>query len=256
VPGAAGPLVWVQFAPTAGASETPDVPVGTIVDYITTSAPSGYLTMIGQTVVNGQSLYPALWAIVPASMKSGTSLIMPDTRGRMTVGFDSADPLFDTIGETGGSRHAILVEHNHGGTLNSGGISANHYHNVAGGTGLPDTNHSHGVSIQTGGFSTNHWHSEMVAYNAGGQATLGSGFAGYYANSSGTTGAADRDHSHGVNGNTGTVSAWHAHAFNVNSGYVSVDHSHATVIPMAGVAATNANLPPYIVFAKMIKAVP
>jgi hypothetical protein len=41
--------------------------------------------------------------------------------GRVPVGFDAADPLFDTAEETGGSKNAIVVSHTHTGSTNTTG---------------------------------------------------------------------------------------------------------------------------------------
>lgn len=95
-------------------------PVGTIVDYIGTTAPTGWAIMDGSTITNGQTLYPALWAILPLGFKFGTSIILPDTRGRVTVGRNPSDTDFDTIGELRGSKTVTLTtaqmpSHNHGG---------------------------------------------------------------------------------------------------------------------------------------------
>lgn len=86
-------------------------PIGTIIDYIGSVAPSAsWLTMVGQTVVNAETLYVALWAIIPASMKSGSSMIMPDTRGRVAVGYDAAQTEFNVIGEVGGEKTHVLTD--------------------------------------------------------------------------------------------------------------------------------------------------
>jgi hypothetical protein len=42
--------------------------------------------------------------------------------GRVPVGFNAADPLFDTAEETGGSKDAIVVSHTHTGTTDSSGV--------------------------------------------------------------------------------------------------------------------------------------
>ena len=47
--------------------------------------------------------------------------------GRVPVGFNAADPLFDTAEETGGSKDAIVVSHTHTGTTASAG---DHAHRV------------------------------------------------------------------------------------------------------------------------------
>lgn len=85
------------------------MPVCTVVNYLGTAAPNAkWLTMVGQTIVGGQTTYPAFWAAIPASMKSGSNILMPDTRGRVSVGYSSAETEFDTILETGGAKvHAL-----------------------------------------------------------------------------------------------------------------------------------------------------
>lgn len=83
-------------------------PVGTIVDYIGTTAPTGWAILDGSTITGGASLYPDLWAILPASFKSGTNIVLPDTRGRVAVGRNASDTDFDQIGETGGAKTVTL----------------------------------------------------------------------------------------------------------------------------------------------------
>lgn len=53
--------------------------------------------------------------------------------GRMPVGFNSSDPLFDTAEETGGSKDAIAVSHTH--TATSTVTDPGHVHNLKGGYG-------------------------------------------------------------------------------------------------------------------------
>ena len=106
---------WVQFAPSAPTTG----PVGTIVDFIGATAPTGWLTMIGQTIASGETFYPALWAVLPASMKSGTSIVLPDTRGRFVVSLDANNPGTQTPGALGGEANHVLTtaempSHGHG----------------------------------------------------------------------------------------------------------------------------------------------
>ena len=89
-------------------------PVGTVLDYMGTVVPNPlWVILAGQTIVNGQTLYPAWWALIPATMKSGSSIVCPDTRGRVSVGYNFSDATFDTIGEVGGSKDAVVVSHDH-----------------------------------------------------------------------------------------------------------------------------------------------
>jgi hypothetical protein len=44
--------------------------------------------------------------------------------GRVPVGFNAADPLFDTAEETGGSKNAVVVSHTHTGTTAASGSAS------------------------------------------------------------------------------------------------------------------------------------
>jgi hypothetical protein len=56
--------------------------------------------------------------------------------GRVPVGFDSGNALFDTAEETGGSADAIVVSHTHTATSTSTVTDPGHLHNLDMGTGL------------------------------------------------------------------------------------------------------------------------
>lgn len=119
------------------ASGSGNAPIGTIVDYIGTVAPNDWTILDGSTITNGQNLYPNLWAILPASFKSGANIVKPDTRGRVTV-HQGGTLLTGAIGSTGGAETVTLSSseipaHNHG--LNS------HNHTIA---------HTHTYSRTTG----------------------------------------------------------------------------------------------------------
>jgi hypothetical protein len=69
--------------------------------------------------------------------------------GRVLVGFNAADPLFDTAEETGGSKDAIVVSHTHTNSVSSAGNHAHSVDGVAGSsteTGLPPIS---GLSLTT-----------------------------------------------------------------------------------------------------------
>jgi hypothetical protein len=81
--------------------------------------------------------------------------------GRVMVGFNAADPLFDTAEETGGSKDAIVVSHTHTGTTATDGA---HTHTIFRGTapGNGRTDGSHGDNLVfdgTSGVSGSHNHS-------------------------------------------------------------------------------------------------
>jgi microcystin-dependent protein len=101
--------------------------------------------------------------------------------GRVPVGFDSGNPLFDTAEETGGSANATVVSHDHTYSATTGNQSANHTHSptsgnflvtgtspyalslgsevaVASSTGTQSADHTHNVSgttASTGSSGTN-----------------------------------------------------------------------------------------------------
>ena len=52
-------------------------PVGTILLYVAPTAPTGWALLNGATIVGGQTLYPALWAVLPVAYKSGANIVLP-----------------------------------------------------------------------------------------------------------------------------------------------------------------------------------
>jgi len=109
-------------------------PIGTIVDYIGTTAPTGWAVLDGSTITGGQTLYPALWAILPASFKSGANIVLPDTRGRVAVGRNPSDTDFDNVGDTGGAKTV---------TLTTAQMPSHRHTQDAHGHGITDPNHTH-----------------------------------------------------------------------------------------------------------------
>ena len=87
------------------------LPIGSSIDFMGIVSPSvKWLAAIGQTIINGQTLYPDFWGVIPIGMKSGSDIIMPNTRGKVSVGYDSTDIDFDTIGEVGGAKTHQLTQ--------------------------------------------------------------------------------------------------------------------------------------------------
>jgi len=62
-------------------------PAGVIVEYIGASEPNGWLFLDGSTVVGGEFLFPALWAVAPPSWKSGSDIVLPTQTGYMVRAF-------------------------------------------------------------------------------------------------------------------------------------------------------------------------
>lgn len=151
-----------------------DIPVGSIIDYIGTTAPENYLTMVGQTIVDGETLHPLLWPVLPATMKSGSNIIMPNTKKCVSVGYDASDTDFNVIGKTGGSKtHTLLVgetpvkSHSH--TVNAHSHTVNN-HNHGAATGLHDIIHAHVVDPGSQTFNvSNEQHYHTFNVNSGGE---------------------------------------------------------------------------------------
>lgn len=125
---------------------TSTMPVGSVLDYAGSTAPSGYLLCYGQAI--SRNTYSDLFGVVGTTYGSGdgsTTFNVPDLRGRVGVGKDdmggsaadrvAADDAHTvdgaSLGATGGvSEHQLTVAetaaHDH--DTNTGTESANHYH--------------------------------------------------------------------------------------------------------------------------------
>lgn len=132
-----------------------DLPIGTVVAYTGTSAPSGWL------ICNGASLerasYADLFSAIGTAFGSvdGDHFNIPDTRGKIIAG-KGAGTGYTTLGATGGAK-IVNIAHSH--TAN------NHTHTASGTTGggstyntlggdngstMPTRAHTHPWSITTG----------------------------------------------------------------------------------------------------------
>ena len=100
-------------------------PVGGIVLWTTNTAPTGWLVCDGTAV--SRSTYSGLFAVVGTTYGVGdgsTTFNLPNLKGRVAVGRDSADSDFDVLGETRGSKtHVLTVSeiptHSHAITINA-----------------------------------------------------------------------------------------------------------------------------------------
>lgn len=178
------------------AQPPPFLPVGAIVDFAGSSAPSLWLLCYGQEV--SRTTYAALFAVISTTYGVGdasTTFNLPDLRGRVTAGLDDmggtdAGRLGDiltgtTIGSTGGSETV---------TLTTAQLAA----------------HTHGP----GTYSTDNPGTHTHSYgNAGGTQTGTTGGLGGYADGSpGTTGVSG-GHTHSVTGGaSGSAGSGDAHS--------------------------------------------
>lgn len=85
-------------------------PVGSIMQYAGSSAPSGWLLADGSAV--SRTTYSALYTAIGTSYGSGdgsTTFNLPNLKGKVPVGKDSSDTSFDALGETGGAKTHTLT---------------------------------------------------------------------------------------------------------------------------------------------------
>lgn len=138
--------------------------------------------------------------------------------GRVPVGFDSGNALFDAAEETGGSADAIVVSHTHSFSATSGTQSANHTH-----SGTTDS-------------AGTHSHTYDDAYNAF--------FTGSVTGTAATYGTADYQY----RSPTPSTSSAGAHTHTFATGTESANHTHAVsgTTGSTGSSGTNANYQPYI----------
>lgn len=125
-------------------------PVGTIMPYVGSTAPTGWLLCDGASY--SSTSYPKLSALCGTKFgTAGAGLFkVPDLKGRSVVGLDSGQTEFDTIGKVGGAKSVTLTTsnmpaHDHAASNLSFSGSASggaHDHTVSGTVGT-DGAHTH-----------------------------------------------------------------------------------------------------------------
>jgi len=84
-------------------------PVGSIILYPGASAPTGYLICDGAAI--SRTTYSDLYAVIGTVYGIGngsTTFNLPNLKGRVPVGLNSAETEFDALGETGGAKTHTL----------------------------------------------------------------------------------------------------------------------------------------------------
>lgn len=118
------------------------VPAGVIEAFAGSAAPSGYLLCQGQAV--SRTTYADLYAVVGTTFGAGdgsTTFNVPNLKGRIPVGLDTAQTEFDARGETGGAKTHTLAATE----------MPSHVHSVdPPSTTTSSDSHSHTVSGTTG----------------------------------------------------------------------------------------------------------
>jgi len=114
------------------------LPSGMITPFAGSSAPTNWLLCDGSAV--SRTTYAALFATIGTTYGSGngsTTFNLPNLKGRVPVGLDSAQTEFDALGETGGAKTHTLTStempsHTHTQNAHNHGISdPGHVHNFA-----------------------------------------------------------------------------------------------------------------------------
>lgn len=203
------------------------MPVGTILDYLGLDAPSSaFVIMQGQTLVNAQTNFPTLWNVIAPVFKSGNSIILPDTRGRVFVGQDLGDPDFEGIGNSGGAKDVSL-------TIQQ---LASHVHNSGSLAAALSGALSMSGSTTTGGEHTHLVRDYPSSPTPSGDIT-GGGFRG------------QRDNV--LDGQVTRGSGAHSH--NVSVSGASHGHSISGATESTGAGEPHNNLQPYVVTVKILK---
>jgi len=97
----------VTLAKLATAVQNLLIPAGTISATIKSTADTGWLLLNGAPIAGADLLYPSLWAIVPASWKSGTTLNLPNTADKTLEGQSTT-----ALGVSGGSNTVTIASGN------------------------------------------------------------------------------------------------------------------------------------------------
>jgi hypothetical protein len=164
-----------------------------------------------------QSLYPVGSVYINASDSTNPNTLFgfgtwaAFGAGRVLVGLNSSNALFDTAEETGGSYDATLPSHTHTGT--TGNENADHVHSGST-SGVGDHNHTLTLDNTTGAGGTPgpKWSALTSATQTSTATTAGAG----------------------------------AHSHSFTTGGMSANHQHAFTTGSSGSSATNANIQPYI----------
>lgn len=192
----------------------------------TVSAPTPALSGTGTlvaTVAAVQALYPVGSIYINASVSTNPGTLLgfgtwtAFGAGRVMVGYDSTNTLFDSAEETGGSYDAVIPSHTHTYSGTSSGQSNTHSHSISSSASA----HSHNLYIPNTGYALN---AGSVVVSAAGTATGSSGYA--------------------VGGLTSSETV----SVSSSAGNASADHSHtySGTTASTGTSATNANVQPYI----------
>lgn len=88
------------------------VPTGSVMAFAASSAPGGWLLCDGSNI--SRTTYSALFAAIGTTYGVGdgsTTFTLPNIKGRVIVGYNSAETEFNSLGETGGAKtHTLTID--------------------------------------------------------------------------------------------------------------------------------------------------
>lgn len=214
-------------ATTALAALAALLPVGLILPYGGSAAPTGWLLCYGQAV--SRTTYSVLFGIISTTYGAGdgsTTFNLPDLRGRAVAGKDDMGGVAANRLTTAGSGlNGVALGAAGGGqnqTIGSTNLPA-HTHAVSITSGLQSADHSHSMSFVSGNENQNHAHvsadgTPFWTANSGSSVHFtNSGASSIYSGGGATTQVENAAHNHNVTGGTGGVSANHSHLVSGNT---------------------------------------
>lgn len=160
------------------------MPSGAITQFAGSSAPTGWLVCDGSAV--SRTTYAALFAVIGSTYGDGngsTTFNLPNLKGRVPVGLDSAQTEFDALGETGGAKTHTLTT-----------------------AEMPSHTHTQNAHNHTGSALSagSHQHGYIEPYNTSGMGPAGSYGYYHYARSALTDSAGAHTHTLSIDNATAT----------------------------------------------------
>jgi len=137
-----------RVAELANAPTTPPTPAGNVEITARATAPEGWLLYDGSAV--SRTTYATLFSAIGTTFGAGngsTTFNVPNLKGRMPVGIDSAQTEFDTRGETGGAKAVTLTAAQSGLPAHTHTPNSTGSYVLANGTGGPGGT----ANVSTGG---------------------------------------------------------------------------------------------------------
>lgn len=219
-------------------------PTGEISMWATGSAPTGWLICDGSAI--SRTTYAALFAVIGTVYGAGdgsTTFNLPNLKGRVVVGRDSADADWDTLGETRGSKtHTLTISempvHSH--TQNAHNHSQVAHNHSQYGHNHGQNAHNHVIYMSTSSAGS---HSHTYTWDDSGSGLRGSGSlsTGTVPNSQTDNTSTAGSHTHDVIGYSldATASNIEATASNIAATATNVEATATNNNTGSGVAHNN-----------------